>query len=355
MANTPFLTEDFIAPDGTLLENIGTGLVRSTVSGSNGAAQVMNNRALQSSTTTAVYAWGNNLAPGPNYEVSAKYFFNSSAGNPSVGICGRMAGTGGAPLTFYQARLVNNTSGLVLARFLNGSGITLLSTPMNYVFGDEPKITLRMQGSQLTVLVNDQLSLGPHTDTSITEAGYVGLRMASANVNQIRVTEVRATSLDVAPQVQVSISQVEVNDSHSVVASVAVRASISHIESSDSQVVSGRIDVLAVADWTEADETTSAQIQVGGGVSISISHTEGRDKQAATGVVSVSAVAMWTEGRESTVILVQSQGESAGDIDALLVPPRQTVVFEGSRRVVAFEGGQRVVSFEGSKRLVEFQ
>ncbi|WP_273036013.1 hypothetical protein [Massilia timonae] len=196
MAAVMFLSEDFVAPDGVLLENIGTGLVRSTVAGSNGAMQVTGGRASMSSATNAVYCWGDNPAPSADYEVSAKHFFATAAGNPSVGVCGRMAGPGGAPLTFYQARFVNNTSGLVLARFLNGTTVTLLSTPLNYPAGAEPLLTLRMEGDQLSVLVDGVVLLGPHTDGTIPDPGYTGIRMASANVNQIRIDEVRATTID---------------------------------------------------------------------------------------------------------------------------------------------------------------
>lgn len=54
-------------------------------------------------------------------------------------------------------------------------------------------------------------------------------------------------------------------------------------------------------------------------------------------------------------IAIVYDGSEQERIDASIVPPRQTVVFEGSHRVVSFEGGKRVVSFDGSKRLVEFQ
>lgn len=355
MAGVTFLSEDFNAADGTLLENIGTGLVRSTVSGSNGAMQVTGGRAVMSSATNSVYCWGNNPAPVPNYEVSGKHLFVTAAGNPSVGVCGRMEGPGGAALTFYQARFVNNTSGLVLARFLNGGTITLLSTPLNYLAGADPKLTLRMEGDKLSVLVDDVLMLGPHTDNTIPGPGYVGLRTASANVNQIRVDEVRATTIENAQAVQGSIAYNEGNEVQSVAGNISVSLFGQWTEGSEANSLTARLDILASASWVESDESQSASIIVGGGISAAIGWNEGSEVLSLAAQVSVRAFSEWTEESGTTSIAVLVAGVPSEDIDALLVPPRQTVVFEGSSRVVAFEGGKRVVSFEGSKRLVEFQ
>lgn len=365
MAGSPFLTEDFLAPDGTLLENIGTGLVRSTASGNNGAAQVMNSRATQGSTTNAVYCWGGNPAPGPNYEVSAKYFFNSSAGNPSVGVCARMAGPGGAPLTFYQARLVNNSSGLVLARFLNGAAVTLQSTPMSFLFGDEPKVTLRMQGDQLSVLLNDQLTLGPISDSAIPDAGYVGLRMASANVNQIRVTEVRATSLDSGPspivgELSAVLDGATLSSSGQVQASGALSKSLAQATLASAAAISSKAGltktlapaVLAASAHIEAEPPEQD------GVEGTLSKTLSGATLAASASLAVRGA--FSSALASPILSAAAvTGESVrAPFDISKIHPSRIVVFEGSgSRVTPFAGsGSRVTPFEGSgSRVTPFE
>jgi len=372
MAGSPFLTEDFLAPDGTLLENLGTGLVRSTASGNNGAAQVTNSRATQAAATNAVYCWGSNPAPSPNHEVSAKYFFNSGAGNPSVGVCARMAGPGGAPLTFYQARLVNNSSGLVLARFLNGAAVTLQSAPMNFAFGDDPKVTLRMQGDQLSVLLNDQLTLGPISDSAIPGAGYVGLRMASANVNQIRVTEVRATSLDNGPapivgQLNATLDGATISSSAQVQVAGALSKSLAPATLASAAALAstaGLTKALAPAMLT-ASAYIEAEPPQQDGVEGTLSKILAGATLAASARVAVrGALASTLEG----AILVATATVARSSFDISKIYPSRVVIFEGSgSRVTPFDGsgsritphdgsGSRVTPFEGSgSRITRFE
>lgn len=377
---TPFFFDDFNAADGVLLETYSNAWVRST-STPNGAIDVAGSAARQQNVNTAIYANSNSLAPSADYEVSANLVVVSGGGTPSVGICGRMAGTGGAAVTFYQARLVNNSSGLVLARFINGGTITLLSMPLNYEAGASPKITLRMLGDQLSVLLDDVLVLGPVTDGNITAPGYTGMRMASANTSQIRIDNLRSAPVEIAQPVQITGSWTEQSDSISAVVSSEIRVSAAWNEQPESKAIVAVSQVRGTLSWTENNESIYASLSVGDApqdVSISAAWTEKNDQINASTTVSVSASASWleqgevdalllrvgtaglasiswSEGSEVLRILASVQGEGPEDIDALTVPPRQTVVFEGSSRVVAFEGGKRVVSFEGSKRLVEFQ
>lgn len=357
MAGSPFLTEDFLAPDGTLLENLGTGLVRSTASGNNGTAQVTNSRATQAAATNAVYCWGSNPAPSPNYEVSAKYFFNSGTGNPSVGVCARMAGPGGAPLTFYQARLVNNSSGLVLARFMNGAAVTLQSTPMSFLFGDEPKVTLRMQGDQLSVLLNDQLTLGPLSDSEIPGAGYVGLRMASANVNQIRVTEVRATSLDGGPapivgQLNATLDGATISSS----AQLQVAGSLSETLSPATLSSTAAFSSSASLSKTLAPATLTAAVYIEAeppgpdGIEVVLSKTLAAATLAATASLAINGALSSTLAGATLV----STATTATAFDISKINQARAVVFGGSgSRFVIFEGsGSRVVVFEGSGKRI---
>lgn len=179
--------DEFAGPDGQLLENYNAAWVRSTLAAASGTSQLLGSRARQSTTATSVYCRSDVQAETADYDVSAGLFFASAANSPSVGVCGRMTGPGGAALTFYQVRLVNNGSGLVLARFVNNNAITLLSQSMNFGVGAEPKITLRMRGDQISALLDDVTILGPVADATITARGYTGLRFASASTDQIRV------------------------------------------------------------------------------------------------------------------------------------------------------------------------
>lgn len=360
MAAVTFLSEDFVAPDGTLLENIGTGLVRSTVSGSNGAAQVTGGRAAQGSATNAVYCWGGNPAPSPDYEVSAKHFFATAAGSPSVGVCGRMAGSGGAPLTFYQARFVNNTSGVVLARFLNGTTVTLLSTPLNYPAGAEPLLTLRMEGNQLSVLVDGVVLLGPHTDATIPDAGYVGIRMASANVNQIRVDEVRATSLDSGPspivgELNATLDGATISSSAQVQLSGALSKSLDPAALSSSGAISSKASltkvlapaVLAASALIEAEPPGPDVI-------------EGALSKILDGATLTAAASIAVKGELSTTLAgatLAATVTSVTSLDVSKVHPARVVVFGGSgSKVVVFEGsGSRVVVFEGSGKRIRIK
>ena len=148
---------------------------------------LLGGRVYQSNTDTTVYCRDDVQPPTTDYDVSASLYFASGSGSPSVGVCGRMAGPGGAALTFYQARIVNNGSGIVLARFINGATVTLSSVAYSAPAGAEPKLVLRMKGDQLSVLLDGVVVVGPITDSNITAAGYAGIRMASASGNQIRI------------------------------------------------------------------------------------------------------------------------------------------------------------------------
>jgi len=356
---TPFFSDDFNATDGALLETYSAAWVRSTSTPA-GAVDVFGSAARQQTTNTSVYANANSLAPSPDYDVSATLVVVSGGGTPSVGICGRMAGTGAAQVTFYQVRLVNNSTGLVLARFVNGATATLLSMPLNYPAGANPKITLRMQADQISALLDDVLVLGPVTDTSITAAGYTGLRMASANTSQIRIDNLRSAPIEISQPVSITSAWTEQRETNSVAATVIVNLSVSWTEQNESNAIaisaaSPVQQIIGSINWVEQDEISSASIAVR--VNLSASWTE----QAEGTAIAISLATPvtinigWLEKSEVSALSISVQGQGQDFIDALLVPPRQTVVFEGSRRVVSFEGSKRVVSFEGSKRLVEFQ
>lgn len=226
-------------------------------------------------------------------------------------------------------------------------------------------------------------------------------------------------SLQASARVNASSSWAEASDTNAIAASARLNATASWVEASDVSLAqassrvtvssgwfesnevnqaSGRSDVLVSAAWAESSESSIAQITIGNSVSVSANWTESTESNALAASLRASAALVWSEGSEEnsaqavignsaslsaawseaseakalsillrananvgwaesgdTSALVANSGEVQDEIDAKLVPPRQTVLFEGSRRIVAFEGGKRVVSFEGSKRMVDFQ
>lgn len=281
--------------------------------------------------------------PSADYSVSADITTGSS-------ILGLTARTQTNAATFYQARF--SGTNVELYRFTNGSGALLGQASTGGANGQTFNLRLEVEGTAIRAYLDRSTTpILTRTDSGITTAGFAGIRSGTGTGS---IDNFSADTTEAANAVQATINWTEASETTAATASVAVRAAISHAEAGEAHAVSGRVDVLAVASWIEAGETTAVQIQVGGGVLIAINHAEASETHVIGVRVAVTAAASWTEGRETSTITAQVQVDQAGDIDALLVPPRQTVVFEGSRRVVAFEGSKHVVTFEGSKRLVEF-
>lgn len=232
----------------------------------------------------------------------------------------------------------------------------------------------------------------PEEDASETFA----LASVSATAQWIEQSE--ATQAQLAASVRATNAWTEGSEASNLAGRLNVLASAAWVEASESTQISGRFDVLASAAWAEGSESTSAQgmvgnaisvvaawvegsesssigvnakanvsiafteqsesvsagIQVGSAVSANLGWVEASDSVAIQGNLRASLLAGWVEGSEFQDLRATS-GDQSSEIDALLVPARQTVVFEGSRRIVVFEGSKRVVSFEGSKRMVDFQ
>lgn len=223
---TPFFLDAFDGLDNQFLESYSASWVKSTSQA--GRAMLLGGRVYQSNTDTAVYCRGDVQPPTADYDVSASLYFASGSGSPSVGVCGRMAGPGGAALTFYQARIVNNGSGIVLARFINGATVTLSSVAYSAPAGAEPKLTLRMKGDQLSVLLGGVVVVGPITDANITAAGYAGFRMASASANQIRIDNFAVEPIEEsAPAIVATLSATLEPAAISSTAQVEVAAAVS--------------------------------------------------------------------------------------------------------------------------------
>lgn len=278
--------------------------------------QLLGNRVRHGGSTTAVFCRSDSLAPSADYDVSANLYIVNAGGAPSVGICGRMAGPGAAPLTFYQARIVNGT-GIVLLRFLNGTAVSLATYAYTSVAGAEPKLTLRMRGDQISLLLDDVLVIGPITDANIPGPGYVGMRMASASSSQIHIDNLTASTLDAdgATAASAALLWEEAGDAASISGAVIDRASIAWSEAGDTASVEAVAKNRGTLQWTEQGDNS----QLSGAVSEVV-------------VSSISAALSWTEAGDVPDISMRATNRGAlsyseqGDVwslgaDAGRIPP----------------------------------
>lgn len=409
-----FFADSFEGTDGTNLEAYNPAWKKNT--GASGANIIFGGRARHSTGSTAAsYYFNDAPAPSPDYIVRGKFYFGAQSGTgASVGICGRM-GTGAQ--NFYTARFLAGT-GLLLLKSVSGTATTLATYPYTIVAETEVTVDLQMVGTQLSVYLDGALVIGPFTDSSITNAGYPGLRtintVAQINISEMSANDGVAANTGVtatgawteqsdthsaAGQVAVSatltqveqgdvqaasgqvvvgaaITQVEQRETHVAVAQVAVSAAIAQAEQGDTHAVIGAVAVRATAAWTEQGEVQQSVIAVGAGVMLSASWTEQGETTAIAAQIRVTATAGWTEQPEgfalagqlrvaaaaswiergdNQIVLGTVVQEAAGGIDVYSVPMSRWVVFEGSKRIVAFEGSKRVVRFEGGKRVVKFE
>ncbi|MDY0961744.1 hypothetical protein [Massilia sp. CFBP9026] len=360
---TPFFLDAFDGPDNQFLESYSASWVKSTSQA--GRAMLLGGRVYQSNTDTAVYCRGDVQPPTADYDVSASLYFASGSGSPSVGVCGRMAGPGGAALTFYQARIVNNGSGIVLARFINGATVTLSSVAYSAPAGAEPKLTLRMKGDQLSVLLGGVVVVGPIADGNITAAGYAGFRMASASGNQIRIDNfavepieesvaaiVATLSATLEPAAISSTAQVEVAAAVSSILASATLASAAALASTAGLTKTLAPAVLTASAYIEAEPPQQD------GVEGTLSRVLATATLAASASVAVRGELSSTLAGPTLAAAAVTGELVQAPFDISKIHPSRIVVFEGSgSRVTPFEGsGARVTPFEGSgSRVTPFE
>ena len=170
-----FFQDTFTGADETSLSSYSAGWTTLT-----GTLSLFGNRVKQGVTGNSACVRSDAPAPSADYSVSADIYTTTNTGSPSVGILGRMSVNA---ITGYQIRHVRG-NGLTLARFSNGTSTTLDTTAFTLASGQTVNVRLEMIGSSIKVYVDGSptptLSA---TDTTITAAGYVGLRFASAFTN----------------------------------------------------------------------------------------------------------------------------------------------------------------------------
>lgn len=123
----------------------------------------------------------NDAPAGADYDVSALGRFTSTSNNQG-GVTGRMAS--GAN-TFYHARIAG--SSVELYKFVAGSATLLGSVSHGITTGVDFTITLSMAGTTIRALI-DGVQKVSVTDSSITAAGFAGLRIL-ANASNIELDD----------------------------------------------------------------------------------------------------------------------------------------------------------------------
>ncbi len=355
---TPFILDAFDGPDNQFLESYSANWVRSTSQA--GRAMLLGGRVYQSNTDTTVYCRDDVQPPTADYDVSASLYFATGSGSPSVGVCGRMAGPGSAALTFYQARIVNNGSGIVLARFINGATVTLSSVAYSAPAGAEPKLTLRMKGDQLTVLLDGVVVVGPITDSNITAAGYAGFRMASASANQIRVDNFAVEPIEetvdaIAATLSATLEAAAISSAAETGVGVALSRVLTPATLASVAALSSNAGLIKALTPAVLAASASVEAKLPGPDGI-----EGALSKILAGATLAATASVAVEGALSSILAgtaLASTARTVAALDISEVHSSRVVVFDGGgSRVVVFEGiGSRVVVFEGSGKRIRIR
>lgn len=179
-----FLIDTFTDTNGVVLtSHIGEqGATWTKMPSNAGVLTVQANRLYCSTSPAATYASG--VAMTPDYDVTVAIRVVTTAVNMEIGAIGRSAD---AANTYYVAFMdrVSSGGGTVRARlgkFVNntftalGSAVTI--TP---AASSDHTITLRMVGTAISCLYDGVVTVGPITDSSITEAGEAGVHAITAS------------------------------------------------------------------------------------------------------------------------------------------------------------------------------
>jgi hypothetical protein len=359
-----------------------------------------------SSTNTSSYYRSDVIPPNADYSVSVDVTLLLTLTNAAaVGVTIRASS---ANITHYQFRFSASTNppagAWQLRRIVNNTATSLASTGGTFDTGETRNLRIETSGSQVAAYLDGSTTpfLGPVTST-LNDTGYPGVLATNAPASRAKYDNfVVDNGLAAGQQGNASITGVSSNPAAgSASASGSASATLSGVRSNpaagsvtasgsasafiigvaaspaaSSLAASGAssahvVGVSAVPDVGMPLASGKASADVFGVAANPAAGTIGAGSAGAAVISGVaakpSAADLVASGASNAIIVGVFANPAAGlvtaeieageedDIDALLVPPRQTVVFEGSIRVVAFEGSNRVVSFEGSKRLVEFQ
>jgi hypothetical protein len=130
--------------------------------------------AIQNGGTGAAVYQHSATPPSANYSVWADIakLSGSTGSGPRMGVCGRMAA--GAD-TFYYALYSHDTTNIRLFKRVAGTQTQLGSSYTYTATSTAAKLELVMDGSSISVKLNDSTVIGPVTDAAITAAGLAGV------------------------------------------------------------------------------------------------------------------------------------------------------------------------------------
>ena len=148
-----------------------TGFTQDAILGSTGDYVICN-----SNVNNACYQHSAS-PPSADYSVwaqIAKGAGNSGSGGPICGVAGRMAA---AADTLYFAIYRHDTTNIRLFKRVAGTQTQLGSSYTYTLTGTAAKLELVMDGTSISVKLNDSTVIGPVTDSEITAAGKAGIYM----------------------------------------------------------------------------------------------------------------------------------------------------------------------------------
>lgn len=183
---TPFLEDDFSRPDGTYLEGAAADTGGTwTDHPSFGSGRIVHGGSITETIrqADAAEALDYNTAspPDADYSVQATVKIATAGSGGIAALYARLA-TGaytGYHLDYYDAAS-SGSRVMRLIRFSGGSASVLGSHTVDFGTADTNVIKLKCVGDQITGYLNGAVVLGPFTNSDVTAAGKVGIRLSDA-------------------------------------------------------------------------------------------------------------------------------------------------------------------------------
>ncbi|MEY2632212.1 MAG: hypothetical protein RIR00_866 [Pseudomonadota bacterium] len=171
---TTLATATFTGANGAAVETADTNWT-----GSN--ATISGNAARNNTASTAQY-YHSQVPTSADYDVSADTVIFSASGSRVAAVTARHSTSAS---TYYAAQYTNTGGGWRLLRFVAGVQSQLGASAANPVPTTTTvcRVTLRVEGSAISLYVDGALTIGPITDTAIADAGRGGFRINASAVN----------------------------------------------------------------------------------------------------------------------------------------------------------------------------
>ena len=168
-----FASDSFASANGTELSAHNANWKK--VSGFSASAQIANGRLRPSSTSSPIYYY--DVAPGSaDYSVSAD-ITRLSSGDSNIGFLARASATAA---THYRVMSGFSDVSVTLGKFVGGVYTLIGNIDAGLSVGNTSNVRLELIGSSLKIYINGSATpAAAYTDSSITAAGYAGVRAFS--------------------------------------------------------------------------------------------------------------------------------------------------------------------------------